>query len=664
MRFEELSYGSDGGDVAMRLGRRLTVIAGLDAPARQQWMGRVLGVLHGTPAGCGTSLVLQDGSSRQVRLTRDSDGSTRAVDIESGEDLTSDLGGDGSDWLALLGLDHTAARAMMIVEAAEDIAETEAVGTIGGDEELAETRELLAQVEAEYEEAQAQRRALQVVNGRLAGIEERLRRRAVEELEAARVAFGDRPRLDPPAMESGLLLPAEAPAGLEERHQAYLAAARHRAEAAARLDEATPDMAPPSVPWVPTLARMDLVELWARAERLQSAMARVTEIALTGIHGDTVARIEAAHAEVERAEIRLEQARFTNRAARRHLAEAQEAERQILARAGFEGWLGFRLWRADVRVEPEIEEPVQAAELELQRAADAWTEVAGAVEVEAALAVREEVESHATHLARVGSEATEAACRDALEKAGVAYLSARTALLEACGPFAVELELAPKEIAALVELAIDARLQRALEVAEAAEEAARTGTRETGASAPGTHALWQERAGLLEELGAIGTVTARAESLAERGDALRRRISVLEASTRRLLVEDPEMALLSRFAVARRVGPRGEPLPLLFDDALVRYRRAEKWSLLELLARLGEATQVVYLTDDPEVAHWASIRSRAGGVVLLDTSPPPVTATCRDCGEGSVSLVHVRGADLCTSCALGRVGLGKRSARR
>jgi hypothetical protein len=666
MRLEELSYGTHGGgDVTVRLDQHLTVIAGLDAPARHQWLQRVMGALHGTPAGYGTSLLLRDGSGSQVRLRRDPDGATRAVDIESGQELTGGPFEDSRlDWLALLGLDQAAAQAMMIVRAGEDLARTEAAG-----EELAETRQLLVRVEAEHDEARAVHQAVAVLRQSLASAEERLGRRAVEELETARAALGELPRLEPSAVERGLLLPTQPPTGLEERHRAYLVDAQDRAEAAARLEEAAPEMGPPSVPWLPDLARMDLVELWARAERLQSARTGVADIAETpGGRSDIIARIEAAHAELEKAEIHLERVRLSNRAARRQLAEAREAEQQILVEAGFDSWLGFRLWRADVMVGPEVDEALEAADSELQRAADAWTEMAGAVEVEAALAVREELESYAAYLVRIGSGVTEAACRDVLDKADAAFLAARAALLETCRPFAVEPEHASEEVAALAALAVHARLQRTLEQAEAAEEAALQRAWDAGASTPGTDALWEERARILQELAAAEADMARAASLAERGDDLRHRLSALESPTRPLPTDDPEMALLTRFAVARRVGPRGEPLPLLFDDALVRHREADKRSLLDLLARLGEAVQVVYLTNDPEAAHWALARSRQGGVAFLDLEaspePPAPIVTCRDCGRSSDCLIKVARADLCSACALARVGVRNRPRPR
>jgi uncharacterized protein YhaN len=88
--------------------------------------------------------------------------------------------------------------------------------------------------------------------------------------------------------------------------------------------------------------------------------------------------------------------------------------------------------------------------------------------------------------------------------------------------------------------------------------------------------------------------------------------------------EEAEMVLLGRFAQTRRVGPEAEPVPVLVDDALAAFPRHEKWRLLDLLARLGEASQVVYLTDDEETVDWA--RSRAAKAAAGLIAPDPVPA--------------------------------------
>ena len=84
------------------------------------------------------------------------------------------------------------------------------------------------------------------------------------------------------------------------------------------------------------------------------------------------------------------------------------------------------------------------------------------------------------------------------------------------------------------------------------------------------------------------------------------------------------MVLLGRFAQTRRVGPEAEPVPILVDDALAGFPRHDKWRLLDLLARLGEASQVVYLTDDEETLDWARSRSAGNSLGLIVPEAAPV----------------------------------------
>jgi hypothetical protein len=80
-----------------------------------------------------------------------------------------------------------------------------------------------------------------------------------------------------------------------------------------------------------------------------------------------------------------------------------------------------------------------------------------------------------------------------------------------------------------------------------------------------------------------------------------------------------EMYLLGRVASARRVGAAGEPVPLIVDDVLRTLPRVQKHRLLDLLARLGESAQIVYLTFDEETIEWSRQRSEAGtaGLVVM-----------------------------------------------
>jgi hypothetical protein len=142
--------------------------------------------------------------------------------------------------------------------------------------------------------------------------------------------------------------------------------------------------------------------------------------------------------------------------------------------------------------------------------------------------------------------------------------------------------------------------------------------------------LTEERARVVGEAEEAGRGLPDIGRLADRREALSRRVTILESSagTGPLLVaaEEAEMVLLGRFAQTRRVGPEAEPVPVLFDDALAAFPRHEKWRLLDLLARLGEASQVVYLTDDEETLEWARSRAVNGGLGLLAADPAPEVA--------------------------------------
>ena len=113
------------------------------------------------------------------------------------------------------------------------------------------------------------------------------------------------------------------------------------------------------------------------------------------------------------------------------------------------------------------------------------------------------------------------------------------------------------------------------------------------------------------------------ERIDDRLEGLRRRVRMLETGTgEALAVPEPkelEMYLLGRVASARRVGPGGEPVPLIVDDVLRTLPRVQKHRLLDLLARLGDAAQIVYLSLDDETLEWARARAEAGTAGLVTT---------------------------------------------
>jgi hypothetical protein len=81
-------------------------------------------------------------------------------------------------------------------------------------------------------------------------------------------------------------------------------------------------------------------------------------------------------------------------------------------------------------------------------------------------------------------------------------------------------------------------------------------------------------------------------------------------------------ALMIRLADLRHVGPDGESFPLILDEPLVGIDLAVKQWMLELVARTAGSPQIVYLTEDPDVAAWARIEALAGQLEVIE----PMTA--------------------------------------
>jgi hypothetical protein len=76
--------------------------------------------------------------------------------------------------------------------------------------------------------------------------------------------------------------------------------------------------------------------------------------------------------------------------------------------------------------------------------------------------------------------------------------------------------------------------------------------------------------------------------------------------------------LLGRLASARRVGPSGESVSVVFDEPFERVHGDRKWALLDSLEKLSASVQLVYLTDDVDVLLWARGRTSRGTVSLLE----------------------------------------------
>lgn len=111
----------------------------------------------------------------------------------------------------------------------------------------------------------------------------------------------------------------------------------------------------------------------------------------------------------------------------------------------------------------------------------------------------------------------------------------------------------------------------------------------------------QAAARLRREVDALGTLSTTAPSLAEdAGDAL-------------------VHALVTRIAEARSLG--GEGVPLLLDDPFQQLDASVKPLLLELLGRSGGEPQIVFLTEDEDVASWARLEALTGDLALIEPQP-------------------------------------------
>lgn len=255
MRFEELSYRVDSLPITAPFHPSLTVVGPLAGRARAGWIERVLGVLLGSRPGDGVGLVFRDHAGQRIHLQRDHHGAARLTGVDTEDDFTpaaGDLPLDGRyDWFASLGLDNLSARALVRIVPADFKGDT--VDPWEAEDELCEARGLLDQVEAEYEtvltklrQAEELHRRVDDLDEQVAALEEERARRqhgealqtvrrleaktailreavaseraeaeatlaaaqagdewrqAVDRLEVARLAFGERPRPDPAIAE-------------------------------------------------------------------------------------------------------------------------------------------------------------------------------------------------------------------------------------------------------------------------------------------------------------------------------------------------------------------------------------------------------------------------------------------------------------------------------
>jgi hypothetical protein len=87
--------------------------------------------------------------------------------------------------------------------------------------------------------------------------------------------------------------------------------------------------------------------------------------------------------------------------------------------------------------------------------------------------------------------------------------------------------------------------------------------------------------------------------------------------------------LRSRLEQLRSSAAGGESLPMVLDDSFREIAREDRPALLELLVERSREQQIIFLTDDDEIATWAKLEALAGEMAVVE---PIATNTNRKAG--------------------------------
>ncbi len=321
------------------------------------------------------------------------------------------------------------------------------------------------------------------------------------------------------------------------------------------------------------------------------------------------AELEAAHEAVLDADERAER-RFGGAASRRKLDEAKSFERAVLDRLGLDSYSDFLLRSSMGSTDPSAELRMEIARTELLRAEGELSEARERAAAAPAPAPRpvpvpvaepepepEPAPQQVAKAVRQPPRPTPAEVRrrerhGAAEARLVAASRARDDAVAAEAAARAAYELAAADIAAvegkLAELAVrkdeaEERLAEARLVADADEPTSTTDAASTGDPA-------------LE--------TASDPSPQADGDG-------------RGSLDELDRHLLGWLA-ARGQHPLADPLPIVLDDVYRHVSAGDLDALLVRLDHLADSLHVVYLTDDPQVVHWAAgLPPERGGLSMI-----------------------------------------------
>jgi hypothetical protein len=144
------------------------------------------------------------------------------------------------------------------------------------------------------------------------------------------------------------------------------------------------------------------------------------------------------------------------------------------------------------------------------------------------------------------------------------------------------------------------------------------------ASGPDVETLLERRAEVESCLASAPRVETDVERLADRHSAMERRVAALEARYGGIdpmavgALADVQQYVLGHLSRAAHAGPQGDAVPVVLDEVFARIPPERKWELLDMVLRLGEKTQLIYLTDDPYVGAWARQQALDGAITLLE----------------------------------------------
>ena len=84
---------------------------------------------------------------------------------------------------------------------------------------------------------------------------------------------------------------------------------------------------------------------------------------------------------------------------------------------------------------------------------------------------------------------------------------------------------------------------------------------------------------------------------------------------------DLAQILVARLSEVRSAGPKGDSLPLVLDEPFIDVDPTVKPLLLELLSTTAGSPQLIFLTEDPDVAAWARVEALTGDVSIIEPRP-------------------------------------------